>query len=417
MFAGAWRAFAMRQLERLEVGELEVHDEGRTRVFGRAREANEPRASLTIRDPRTWRRFVLGGSIGAAEAFADGAWKSPDPTAVVRFFCRNRAELSRIDSPWKRLANPLHRLSHALRSNTPAGSRKNIAAHYDLSNEFYELFLDPTMMYSCGFFESESSTMEAASHAKNERICRKLALGSRDHLLEIGTGWGGFAIHAAQHHGCRVTTTTISARQHEYATRRVREAGLAERITVLFEDYRTLRGSFDKLVSIEMIEAVGHRYHAAFFAACAARLKPDGRMLIQSITIPGREYDRARRSVDFIQRHVFPGSCIPSVDALLTASSRASDLEFVHMEDLTRHYARTLRLWRERFLSREARVAELGFSESFRRLWEYYFCYCEGGFEERAIGNVQLVFSKPLDRAEPIQSAIDARGARAWLVS
>jgi cyclopropane-fatty-acyl-phospholipid synthase len=285
--------------------------------------------------------------------------------------------------------------------NTLAGSQANIAAHYDLGNDFYALFLDETMTYSCGIFEQEDSTLEEASLAKYDRICRKLALKPEDEVLEIGTGWGGFAIYAAGRYGCRVTTTTISRAQFDLARPRIAEAGLEDRVTLLLKDYRHLTGSYDKLVSIEMIEAVGFEYFDTFFSVCSERLKDDGLMCLQAITIADQVFDRYRRSHDFIRSHVFPGSCLISLGALSASLARATDLRLIHLEDLTPHYARTLKLWRERFFANLDQVRALGYPETFIRLWEFYLCYCEGGFAERYIGDVQMVLAKPGNRRAP----------------
>jgi cyclopropane-fatty-acyl-phospholipid synthase len=301
-----------------------------------------------------------------------------------------------------RLAAPVNRLLHFLNRNTRRGSRENILVHYDLGNDFYELFLDETLTYSCGIFESEQSSLKEASIAKYDRICRKLKLGRGDHVLEIGTGWGGFAIHAARHYDCRVTTTTISDNQHQLAAERFAAAGLSEKITLLKQDYRDLTGQFDKLVSIEMIEAVGHHYLETFFQVCSRLLKPDGMFLLQAITIRDQVFEKHKRSVDFIKRFIFPGSCIPSITAINYSIARATDLKLVHLEDITPHYARTLREWRRRFFANIDQVRKLGFSESFIRMWEYYLCYCEGGFTERYIGDVQALFAKPLSRTDPL---------------
>ena len=277
---------------------------------------------------------------------------------------------------------------------------KNILAHYDLGNDFYALFLDETMTYSCGIFEREDSTLKEASEAKYDRICRKLMLTTGDQVLEIGTGWGGFAVHAAGNYGVHVTTATISDEQHQFAQNRIKAAGLEDRITLLKSDYRDLSGKFDKLVSIEMIEAVGHHFYATFFRTCSRLLKDDGMMALQAITIGDQIFDRHRRSVDFIKRYIFPGSCIPSITAISNAIARATDLRLVHLEDITPHYARTLSEWRRRFFANLDKVREMGYSDTFIRMWEYYLCYCEGGFAERYIGDVQMLFTKPLYRMD-----------------
>jgi len=280
------------------------------------------------------------------------------------------------------------------------GSRKNILAHYDLGNDFYALFLDETMTYSCAIFEQENSSLKQASEAKYDRICRKLQLAAGDRVIEIGTGWGGFAVHAARNYGVQVTTTTISDEQHQFARQRIKAAGLEDRITLLKKDYRDLSGKFDKLVSIEMIEAVGHQYLPIFFRTCSRLLKDDGIMALQAITIGDQIFDRHKRTVDFIKRYIFPGSCIPSITAISIALAKATDLRLVHLEDITPHYARTLREWRRRFFTNIKKVRALGFSDTFVRMWEYYLCYCEGGFAERYLGDVQMLFVKPLCRQD-----------------
>jgi cyclopropane-fatty-acyl-phospholipid synthase len=288
---------------------------------------------------------------------------------------------------------------HALRRNTRTGSRRNIAAHYDLGNDFFRLFLDSKLMYSSGIF-APGDTLEDASERKLERICQKLELRADDHLVEIGTGWGGMAVHAASRYGCRVTTTTISREQHALASQRVQEAGLGDRVSVLLEDYRDLRGEFDKLVSIEMIEAIGHQYLDTYFGKCASLLKPEGLALIQAITIEDERYEQALRSVDFIKRHVFPGSFIPCVSAMVGSAAGAGKLRLLNLEDFGPSYAETLRHWRLRFLSRLDEVRAQGFDERFIRLWEFYLCYCEGGFLERSISDVHLLFARAGNRRD-----------------
>jgi cyclopropane-fatty-acyl-phospholipid synthase len=389
------------RLARVRSGSLTVFEGGRRHVFG-DEGAGLPRASIRVNDERFWGAVARRGGVGAGEAYAEGWWSSDDPTAVVRLFVRNEQALAGIDSGLARLSRPLLGLYHALRRNTERGSRANISAHYDLSNEFFALFLDETMTYSCGVFEHPEATLREASVAKIDRLCTKLELGPTDHLLEIGTGWGAFAMHAARRYGCRVTTTTISREQHALAAERIRAAGLEDRITLLLEDYRRLEGTYDKLVSVEMIEAVGHEYFDEFFARCAALLRSDGLMALQAITIADQHYERARRNVDFIRRHIFPGSGIPSVTALSSSMARSSDLKLVHMEDIGPHYARTLAEWRRNLLQRwdDARALEL--DDRFLRLWEFYLAYCEGGFAERRLGDVQMVLAKPGARHAPL---------------
>jgi len=358
--------------------------------------------TLQVHDPRFYSDLAFGGSIGAGEAYMQGYWSVNDLAALVRILLQNRAVLDGMETGLARLTVPLQKGLHWLNRNTRAGSRRNIAAHYDLGNDFFALFLDPTMMYSSAIFAQPNMSLEAAQLARLEHICRKLDLTPRDHLLEIGAGWGGMAIYAAQHYGCRVTTTTISQEQYKLAGERVRAAGLEERVTVLLKDYRDLDGQYDKLVSIEMIEAVGHDFYDTYFGKCAALLKDDGLMLLQAITIADQRYDAARKSVDFIQRYIFPGSCIPSVTAMNTSITRASDLKLAHLEDIGPHYATTLRLWRENFFRNIEAVRALGYPESFIRMWEFYLCYCEGGFKERVLGDVHMLLAKPGNRRAPV---------------
>ena len=386
------RRLVFARLATLRHGLLRVREGNEVFEFGA--EGTGPHAALTVLDPAFYAEIAFGGSVGAGEAYMLGHWQSLDLTALMRLLLRNRDALDAMETGLARVSAPLRLAAHWLHRNTRAGSRRNISAHYDLGNDFFRLFLDETMMYSCALFERPDMTLTQASTAKLDAICRKLALGPGDHVLEIGTGWGGFALHAAGRYGCRVTTTTISPSQHELARKRVRAAGLEDRITLLLEDYRDLKGMYGKLVSIEMIEAIGHQNFGEFFRQCAARLAPGGQMLLQSITIADHLYARARDEVDFIKRYIFPGCCIPSVSALAQAMAGASDLRIVHLEDIAPHYATTLARWRDNFLANLERVRALGYPESFCRMWEFYLCYCEAGFAERALGDVQMVLTR-----------------------
>jgi len=395
------RRMVWRRLESIADGRLVIEDGAERRTFGSHYDSSLA-ATVWVRDPRFYRHLVLGGSLGAAESYIRGYWDCDDLTSLVRIFCRNAAVSTNLERGPARLLSPLHRIGHLLRRNTTSGSRRNIEAHYDLGNDFFSLFLDETMAYSCAIFSPPDSNLYEASVAKFDRICRKLELSADDHVLEIGSGWGGFAIHAAQRYGCRVTTTTISPRQYEFTRGQVAAAGLGDRVTVLCEDYRALTGSYDKLVSIEMIEAVGHEYFDTYFRACSDRLKSDGMMLLQAIVIPDQRYDRYRRSADFIQRYIFPGGCLPSIGAICRSVGRVTDLCLFHLEDITPHYAETLARWRQRFEANLDRIRKLGFGEDFTRTWEFYFCYCEGGFRERVIGDVQILLTKPRCRRAAI---------------
>ncbi|MFO1469388.1 MAG: cyclopropane-fatty-acyl-phospholipid synthase family protein, partial [Steroidobacteraceae bacterium] len=373
------RAALHARLDRLSRGRLRLVDGADERVFGRGGADRSLEATLRVRSPEFYTEVAFGGTLGAGEAYINDLWRCDDLTALVRLMVANREVMNQLDAGWSRLATPLLKAAHWLNRNTRRGSRRNIAAHYDLGNRFFELFLDPTLAYSCGIFVREDTTLEQASIAKFDAICRKLELRPGQHLLEIGTGWGGFAIHAAQRYGCRVTTTTLSAEQFDLTRERIGRAGLADRITLLREDYRDLRGRFDALASIEMIEAVGHQYLDTYFRRCSALLEPHGAMLLQAITIADQYYRQARREVDYIKRFIFPGGYIPSVQVMVDSVARVTDMKLFHLEDIGPHYARTLRLWRERFLARLPEVRAQGYPESFIRQWEYYLCYCEGG--------------------------------------
>jgi cyclopropane-fatty-acyl-phospholipid synthase len=388
-------------LQKLSHGKLTLIENDRQFSFGSDSDQSGLAGVITVHHPHLYSRIFFGGTIGAAEAYMEGFWSADDLAAVMRILAVNQQAFKNMETGLARVTAPLYKFYHYVRKNTKSGSRKNILAHYDLGNEFYKLFLDETMTYSCGIFEDAESSLRQASEAKYDRICRKLELNETDRVLEIGSGWGGFAVHAAQHYGVQVTTTTISDQQHGYAAKRIASAGLQDRITVLKKDYRDLTGKFDKLVSIEMIEAVGHHFYKTFFGSCSRLLKDDGLMALQAITIGDQIFDRHKKSVDFIKRYIFPGSCIPSITAISQAVARSTDLQIVNLRDITPHYARTLREWRRRFLNNIKTVRELGFSETFIRMWEYYLCYCEGGFAERYIGDVQMILAKPLWRAKP----------------
>ena len=396
-----WAAPILRQqLEKIQFGEIILKD-GVTHRYGARDQSFEATTTLTIHHPGFYGATTFGGSLGAAESYMAGHWTSDHLVNLIRIMIRNRQVLEGIDGGWTHVLAPFRRLVHTLNRNSEEGSQRNIAAHYDLGNDFFKLFLDETMMYSCALFEPPTLSLKEASLAKLKRICDRLDLKPQDRVIEIGTGWGGFALYAATHYGCHVTTTTISENQFEWAKKRIHESGLEDRITLLKQDYRKLEGTFDKLVSIEMIEAVGHQYFGTFFDQRSKLLSPDWLMLLQAITINDREYLRARDDVDFIKRYIFPGSCIPAIGPLLDAQTRTSDLQLIQLDDMGRHYANTLRLWRERFLERLDEVRAMGYSEPFIRLWEFYLAYCEGGFEERALGDVHMLFSKPLYRGRP----------------
>lgn len=400
------RRGVLRQLEQLRTGQLLIIEDGQRLLYGNS--CASLLGEIHIHDPAVWGMVAGNGSIGAGEAFIHGYWSSPDLTAVVRVFVSNLEVLDGMERGLARLGRPLVQGLHWLNRNTRKGSQKNIAAHYDLGNELFEQFLDPTMMYSAAQFRSADDSLEQAQLNKLERICQKLALRPEDHLLEIGTGWGSMALYAAQHYGCRVTTTTLSREQFAYTRERIDALGLQDRVTLLLEDYRDLSGQYDKLVSIEMIEAVGHRFLPTYFQQCARLLNDNGLMLLQAITIREQRYEQAKSSVDFIQRYIFPGGALPSVHKMLEIVGRDTDMNLLHMEDFGLHYARTLRLWHENFRRAHGRLTELGYDDYFLRLWEFYLCYCEGGFLERTIGTAQLLLAKPAAVAQPLLGRFDA---------
>lgn len=389
----AWsRSLLYRLLQHLHYGQITLIEGDQQRTFGHDADFH---AQIRVNNPAFYHKAVLGGSIGAGESYVAGDWDADCLTTLVRIVARNSKLLDRLEERWAWLARPWQRVKHLLRPNDRSGSKKNILAHYDLGNRMYESFLDPTMMYSAAIYPGTQSSLEEAAVYKLDHICRRLDLRPDDRVIEIGSGWGGFAIHAATHYGCHVTTTTISDAQYEEAGRRIAAAGLEDRITLLKQDYRDLEGVYDKLVSIEMIEAVGHRFLPQFFAQCTRLLKPDGMMLLQAITIQDQLYQRYLTSVDFIQEHVFPGGCLLSNQHLLKLVSEKTDMAVRGLEDFGLDYARTLKDWHDRFIANLKKIEQMGYDERFKRLWKYYFCYCEGGFRERAISVVQLTATRP----------------------
>ncbi|MES2547844.1 MAG: cyclopropane-fatty-acyl-phospholipid synthase family protein [Pseudomonadota bacterium] len=393
------KAQILKRLNQLQTGRLSIIDAHERYGFGHS---DCIKATIVVHDARFYGEIAFGGSIGAGEAYMLGYWTTDNLTNVIRLMCVNQSVMDTLEGGYQWATKPLMKVLHWLNSNTTEGSRKNIAAHYDLGNDFFKLWLDPTMMYSSGIFETSDSSLEAASLKKLKVICDKLDLKTTDHVVEIGTGWGGFAIYAARHYGCKVTTTTISKQQYALAVERVKAANLDSVITVLLNDYRDLQGQFDKLVSIEMVEAVGHQYYDTYFAKVGKLLKPDGLALVQAITIADQRFESAKNSVDFIQRYIFPGSCIPSNTAMLNSITKTSDLRLFDCEDIGPHYAITLAAWRDNFFAHIDQVRRLGYSEEFIKMWEFYLCYCEGGFAERALGDVHLLLAKPENRREAL---------------
>jgi cyclopropane-fatty-acyl-phospholipid synthase len=397
------RTVVVRLLGGVHEGALAITEDGVRRVFGTPVDGLVV-PEITVRSPAAWTAVATGGSSGLGRAFFSGWWtvdSLDDLVVAVRVIIRNLDPTERAQLLAHRLTAPVlwARVRFFERLGRRRADRRNISAHYDLSNEFFSLFLDETMTYSCALFASAGMSLADAQTAKLDRLCRKLELTTTDHVLEIGTGWGSFAIHAARAYGCRVTTTTLSRRQFELATERVTAAGLADRVTVLQSDYRDLTGTYDKLVSVEMIEAVDWRQYPRFFAKCAELLKPEGLMALQAITIADRYFERAKQSRDFIKSHIFPGGCLPSVGAILAATARHTDFELIALDDIGPNYAETLRRWRAGLESHAGRLDDLGLDETFHLLFDFYLCYCEAAYLERRIGDVQCLFARSHWRA------------------
>jgi len=389
------RSLVHSAFTKITYGQLEVVEGGSHQYFPNvASNSEDLKAKITIHDMSVYRDFVKGGSIGAAEAFIAGKWSSPNLTNVIRVFAKAQQQTDKLDANKSLLNKVKNAVSHWQNRNTQSGSKRNILAHYDLGNELYTRFLDPQMQYSSAIYPSETTTLEYAQLYKLKTICERLELTKEDHLLEIGTGWGGLAIYAAQHFGCKVTTTTISDAQYEYAEQRVKDLGLASQVTLLKEDYRDLTGTFDKVVSIEMIEAVGFEFLPSFFQQCNDRLKEGGKLLIQSITIADQRFEHYKTNVDFIQRYIFPGGFLPSVNVLSAQIAQNTELVIEGLHDIGLDYAKTLAHWRDNFLTAWSELPQFGYDEEFKRLWLYYLAYCEGAFLERSTSTVHLVARK-----------------------
>ena len=385
------RRFVHQKLQQLK-GSLLITDAWGETVTG---DQTGRRYELRIKDPVFYRRLLISGSLGAAEGWMDDQWSTDDLTGLIQLFVRNIGLSDTLDQGLSSLGGFVSFLGHRNNANTHGGSRRNIKAHYDLGNDLFSLFLDRTMTYSSAIFETGEDALESASSNKLDRICRKLNLGKGDHLLEIGCGWGSLAIHAARHYGAQVTAVTISRSQLEFANSRAARLGLSKQIDFQLRDYRNIKGRYQKIASIEMIEAVGHQYLPTFFSQCGKLLSDDGCLVIQAITMPCQRYKQYLNHCDFIQKYIFPGSCVPSLSVVLSQVQQQSDMKLVHMEDIGAHYARTLRIWHERFSEAEREVRALGYPERFIRLWHYYLSYCEAGFSERYLSDLQLAFVNP----------------------
>jgi cyclopropane-fatty-acyl-phospholipid synthase len=388
------RALVHAVFEKITYGQIEVIEGNQHHFYPKESTENQPKARIFIHDMSTYRDFVKGGSIGVSEAFIEGKWTSPNLTNVIRVFAKAQQETDTLEENKSWLNKIKNAISHWQNRNTQSGSKRNILAHYDLGNDLYTRFLDPSMMYSSAVYPNENATLDEAQQYKLQVICEKLDLKESDHLLEIGTGWGGLAIYAAANYGCKVTTTTISDAQFDFAKERVEALNLSEQITLLKKDYRDLTGTFDKVVSIEMIEAVGYEYLPSFFKQCNDRLKQNGKLLIQSITIADQRFDYYKKNVDFIQRYIFPGGFLPSVGVLSDHMSTYSNLVMESLDDIGLDYAKTLADWRTNFLASWTELTQFGYDDTFKRLWLYYFAYCEGAFLERSTSTVHLVMRK-----------------------
>jgi cyclopropane-fatty-acyl-phospholipid synthase len=382
----------LKKFTNLEFGYIHLTDASESYSYGN--DSSKMKVEIEVLSPEFYVFLGSGGLLGVTEAYTAGYWRADDIVTLIRLMIKNSVVMEKLDSGWAKLIKPINTYIHRKRQNTLSGSKENILAHYDLSNDFYKLWLDETMTYSCGVFDNEKSTLKEASIEKLDRICRKLDLQPNDNLLEVGTGWGSFAIHAAKEYGCHITTTTISDAQYEYAKQRIIDEGLEDKITLLNQDYRKLTGTFDKIISIEMIEAVGHEYVQLFFEKISKLLKKDGLFALQGITFNDHKFDEYKHSVDFIKKYIFPGSCLISISQITNAIKNRTDLEIVNLEDISKHYAKTLYEWRKNFINVLPEVRKLGFTEPFINMWEFYFIYCEAGFIERNIGDYQLVFAK-----------------------
>ena len=386
------RALVFRQLKKIETGYISIQEGVKKFSFGRKGILS---AHITVHDPRFYGALAFGGSIGVSEAFMQKFWSVNDLAKLIRIMAVNQNTMDQLESLFNVFLKPILKCLHYLNQNSVKGSQINISKHYDLGNDFFSLFLDSTMMYSSAVFKNPQDSLYKGSMHKLEMVCQGLELNAQDHVVEIGSGWGGFAIYAAQNYGCKVTTTTISKQQYLYIKQKINDLKLAHKITVLLSDYRHLKGQYSKLVSIEMLEAVGYQYYDAYFKVCGHLLKSDGIAFIQTITIADQRYEKAKHSVDFIQRYIFPGSCIPSLTALQNSITESSDLKIYQVRDIGNHYVRTLALWREAFFKNVSKVKALGFDDVFIRMWHFYLAYCEGGFKEKVISDIHLKLVKP----------------------
>lgn len=393
-----------KQLNKLKNCYLELKDSQGQHYFGE--ETSDLKATISVRNNDFYKAIAFHGSIGAAEQYILNNWNTTNLTNLVRVFVRNQDLLDELEGGSAWLKNSLLKIAHFFNKNTQKGSKKNISTHYDLGNDLFKLFLDEKMMYSSAIYNSKDDTLEQASELKLKTICEKLELKPTDNLIEIGTGWGGLAVYAAKNYGCHVTTTTISEEQYQHTQNLVKENNLTEKITLLKQDYRNLTGKYNKLVSIEMIEAVGHQFLPTYLKKCNDLLTDDGLALIQAITIEDYRYQQSLKSVDFIKKYIFPGSFIPSVSEILKVSAESTKMKLFNMEDFGISYAHTLNAWKKRFNNQIDAAEQLGYNKEFQRMWNFYFSYCEGGFIEKSISVVHLLFTKPRSKRQQILTVI-----------
>ena len=396
ILAKIFKNLILSQFRKINHGCIILNEGNKKIIFGD--QGSSLNAEVNIYSDEFYILAGSGGDLGIAEAYAAGYWDADDMVKLIQIVIKNQEVQKSLEGGLAKLISPINRYIHRSRRNTVSGSKENIVAHYDLSNEFFQTWLDKSMTYSCAIFEPEDLSLFDASKEKLDRICRKLNIQADDHVVEIGTGWGSFAVHAAKEYGCRVTTTTISNQQHAYVSDLIEKEDLKDKITLLKNDYRELKGQYDKLVSIEMIEAVGYNFIQQFFQTCSDLLKPNGLMAIQGITYHEQGFDNHLNSVDFIKKYIFPGSNLVSVNHVLSVIKNFTDLSLVHLEDITKYYAETLKLWREKYKEEMSKIKKMGYSDEFLRMWDYYFIYCEAGFRERFIGDVQLVMAKPKNK-------------------
>ena len=379
---------------KIQYGKITVYDSGRYSVFSGTEALTTHAVTVRVNNPKIYRTVLLGGSIGAGKSYMDGDWEVDDLTKLIEIFIQNTSLFKQIESPTAKIINFLYRFAAKFRPNNPTWAKKNILSHYDLSNEFFQIFLDPTMMYSCAIYEPGNITQEEASRQKLATICNQLRIKSSDHILEIGTGWGGFALFAAREYGCKVTTTTISDKQYQYVKNLIQQSGLSDRIELLNLDYRKLTGQYDKLVSIEMIEAVGHRYFDTFFKQCNHLVKSGGLFFLQAITINDQSYQSARKEIDFIKKYIFPGGCLPSIHSISQSITSQTQMQLIHLRDIGKHYVTTLNDWQHKFVAQMTAIKQQGFSEKFIRMWVFYFSYCAAGFDSGYISTIHALWQK-----------------------